>query len=479
MLPRLWPGGHFSSIDAATLSYLRDKLGVDFVWYTGVIDHATTWSCPQVKPSNPQIVKGDAGSPYAIRNYFDVAPYLASDVSHRMEEFEDLVRRTHEAGLKVIIDFIPNHVSRDYCGTLGRGDDKNVHWAPGNDFFYYPGEALALPVPNDGEPFYENPAKASGNAFTPRPSVTDWYETVKLNYCPFHTPTWDKMLGALRFWASKGVDGFRCDMVELVPYEFLQWAIGRMKAEFPGIIFIAEVYEKEKYGLYSNTVGFDYLYDKSGLYDTLRAVCCENKTARSISWNWQFLGELQGRMLNFLENHDEQRIASDFFLGSAEAGYAALGVSLLMNSAPFMLYFGEEVGERGMDDEPFSGVNGRTSIFDWWKVGSLHRLREWIDDKRKGLTRSERAVLKRYTEALELSRRPVFREGEFYDLCYMQEEGFDMDRHYAFLRRNASECWLVAANFSSTDASITVRTPDEGTHTQMVPAMDFVAERIR
>ena len=364
LLPRLWANGKFSGIDAESLDYLKG-LGADSIWFTGIIRHATRKKDEGCRPSHPQIVKGEAGSPYAITDYYDVNPYLADDPDNRMQEFLQLVERTHQHGLKVILDFVPNHVARDYNSrsaptgvrSLGVGDDTSVHWSPKNDFFYYPGEPLRLPEPFNGPGYYENPAKASGNCFSPSPSITDWYETIKINYCDFHTGTWDKMYDIVRFWALKGVDGFRCDMVELVPPAFMQWLIARIKAEFPHVRFIAEVYGKEKYRMYVDEVGFDLLYDKSGLYDTVRAVTCDGFTARALTWNWQFLGDLQPRMLNFLENHDEQRIASDFFAGSAEAGFAALGVSLLLNTASFMLYFGQEIGERGMDDEPFSGVD--------------------------------------------------------------------------------------------------------------------------
>ena len=487
MLPRLWGSGKFESVDAASLEYIRG-LGVDYIWYTGLIRHATRKKDEGCRPSHRQIVKGEAGSPYAITDYYDVNPYLATNPDARMEEFLQLVKRTHRHGLKVIMDFVPNHVARDYQShvpgvrSLGADDDTSVHWSPENDFFYYPGEPLRLPEPFNGTGYFEYPAKASGNCFSPAPGLGDWYETIKINYCDFHTRTWDKMYNIVHYWALKGVDGFRCDMVELVPPEFMQWLIAKIKLEFPDIVFIAEVYEKEKYRMYVDEVGFDLLYDKSGLYDTVRAVTCDGLTARALTWNWQFLGDLQPRMLDFLENHDEQRVASDFFAGSAEAGYAALGVSLLLNTAPFMLYFGQEIGERGMDDEPFSGVNGRTSIFDWWTVESLQALRQYIDNKRKGLNSKQKAVLKRYREALELAQRPAFAEGRTFDLCYCQGEGFNPDRHFAFLRADDAETWLVVTNFGPS-ADITVRIPAEAgteprTVTLHVPEKDFVARQI-
>ncbi|MEE3375863.1 MAG: alpha-amylase family glycosyl hydrolase [Candidatus Cryptobacteroides sp.] len=466
VLPRLWGNGKFSSIDAGSFQYWKG-LGVHYVWYTGLIRHASA-------SSGEKVVKGEAGSPYAITDYYDVNPYMADVPERRMAEFEDLVRRTHAAGLKCLIDFVPNHVAREYKGTLGANDNKNVHWAPENDFFYYPGEALQLPLNPKG--YQEMPAKASGNCFTAAPGINDWWETVKINYCDFHTPTWDKMLDIVRFWAAKGVDGFRCDMVELVPPQFMQWLIGSIKAEFPEVIFIAEVYQKDKYRMYVEEVGFDYLYDKCGLYDTLRAVSCSGASAREISYNWQFLGHLQPHMLNFLENHDEQRVASDFFCGSAQAGYAALAVCALLNDAPFMLYFGQEAGERGMQQDGFSGLDGRTSIFDWCTVPALKN--------------PDKAVLKRYKEVLTLAGKPAFAEGRTFDLCYCQDPSrFNPDRHFAWLRSDGKETYLLVSNFGDT-ADITVRISPEAldylgiksvrtVYTLTVNALDFTVVQVQ
>ena len=238
-------------------------------------------------------MKGRAGSPYAITDYYDVNPYLADKPERRMEEFTDLVKRVHEAGLKVIIDFVPNHVARDYAAftashpaptgmpALGADDDKSVHWKEENDFFYYPGTELKLPIKSQS--YKELPALASGNAYTAEPDVNDWYDTVKINYCDTHTGTWDKVLDIVRFWAGTGVDGFRCDMVELVPADFFTWLIREIHKQYPEIVFIAEVYQKELYSKYIREVGFDLLYDKSGMYDTIRAIVQKNTDDSSVS----------------------------------------------------------------------------------------------------------------------------------------------------------------------------------------------------
>ena len=340
--------GKMADFTAKALGEIK-KLGATHIWYTGIIEHAsqTDYRRYNIRPDHPAIVKGKAGSPYAIKDYYDVDPDLATDVPGRMKEFENLVSRTHRAGLKVIIDFVPNHVARQYHsdaqpdGTtqLGANDDPNYSFSPYNNFYYIPQSELHGQFDMTGnalEPYHEFPAKATGNnRFDAYPNINDWYETVKLNYgvdyqnggtCHFSpTPdTWTKMLDILLFWSSKNIDGFRCDMAEMVPVEFWEWAIPQVKQEYPNIIFIAEVYNPHEYKNYLFRGKFDFLYDKVGLYDTLRNVACGYDSATAITRSWQSLGGIEKRMLNFLENHDEQRIASDFFAGDPRKGVPAL-----------------------------------------------------------------------------------------------------------------------------------------------------------
>jgi len=523
MLPRLWGNsnespvkggtlsengtGKFSDIDTATLEYLK-WLGCSHVWFTGILRHSTQTSEAGCTPSHPQFVKGNAGSPYAICDYYDVNAYLADDPDKRMEEFEALIKRSHDAGLKVIMDFVPNHVSRDYGKVnpskghpvLGAEDDRSVHWRPENDFFYYPGQRLTLPspVPAGYEPYEEFPAMATGNnCYNANPGVNDWYETVKINYGDDHTPTWDKMYDIIDFWASKGVDGFRCDMVELVPKSFMKWMIAKAKAAHPSVIFIAEVYKKEEYNEYIRSVGFDYLYDKSGLYDTLKSIVDKSvndngmpvelwQSTSGITRNWQFLGDIQPYMLNFLENHDEQRFASEFFGGDAMKTLAPLYVSLFLNTAPFMIYFGEEVGEKGMDHEGFSGRDGRTTIFDWWSVASVRRLRKMISsgayktlDAGKiamaGLERGEAELFCRFAEAIRTAAADeAVRKGSTYDLCYcnMSSDGFDKNRHFAFLRDFEEHTLLIATNFSQYEAKMKLVIPEHAFDWMGIPVTE-------
>lgn len=512
MLPRLWGNiggknikngtlkdngcGKFSSIDTISLEYLR-SLGVSHVWYTGIIRHATAEDSAGCTPSSSDWVKGRAGSPYSITDYYDVNPYLADEPENRMEEFHKLVERTHAAGLKVIIDFVPNHVARDYVrfaaahpaptgmAALGESDDKSVHWKDSNDFFYYPGIPLALPIQN--QTYMEMPAMASGNSYTSSPGVNDWYDTIKLNYCDTHTETWEKMYDIVNFWAGQGVDGFRCDMVELVPPAFFKWLISRIKKDRPDLLFVAEVYQKTLYSKYIREIGFDLLYDKSGIYDTLRAIVEKNvkdsgvpvedwQSAKRITWNWQSLGDLQPYMLNFLENHDEQRFASDFFGCDARNSYAALYTALYLNNAPFMLYAGEEVGERGMDNEGFSGRDGRTSIFDWWAPSSLTRLYKYIHGEKEALAPEEETMLDTYRKALKFAAEDnAVSKGTFYDLCYCNyaSDGFNPDRHFAFLRDFEDETLLIVCNFSKNDADMKISIPEHAFNWMKMPESEM------
>ena len=474
--------GKMADFTAKALNEIKN-LGATHIWYTGIIEHATQtdYSSYGILPDHPAVVKGKAGSPYAIKDYYDVDPDLAVKVEHRMKEFENLVNRTHKAGLKMIIDFVPNHVARQYHSDqkpegvedLGARDNKGMGFDPQNNFYYIPNEPLHLDNLNvSPKDYLENPAKATGNdVFSAWPGQNDWYETIKLNYgvdycngrtCCFDPipDTWKKMLDILCFWATKGIDGFRCDMAEMVPVEFWGWAIPQVKALHPSIIFIAEVYNPAEYRNYIHKGHFDYLYDKVGLYDTLRAVSCGYTSAGNITSCWQQVNDIQAHMLNFLENHDEQRIASDFFAGNARKGKAPLLVSACMRSNPMMIYFGQEFGEKGMDQEGFSGRDGRTTIFDYWSVDTIRRWRKGSLSM-KYMTTEEKELYDFYQKVLTLcNKEKALSEGDFYDLMYVQApHHFDVYNCYAFLRRYKNTLLLVVANFSNSKQNLSVCIP--------------------
>ena len=461
------------------------RMGFTHVWFTGLIEHATQTDHTAfgISKDHPAVVKGKAGSPYAIKDYYDIDPDLAVSVPDRMKEFKALLNRTHKAGLKMVIDFVPNHVARHYHSDaapkgvedLGEKDDTTKGFDPQNNFYYLPGQQLRTDFARSAaqtEPYIELPAKATGNdCFNASPSRNDWYETVKLNYgidyqggrATHFSPTpstWKKMTDILLFWAEKGVDAFRCDMAEMVPTAFWSHAVAAVKKEHPDVLFIGEVYNPAQYRDYL-AAGFDYLYDKVGLYDTLRAIVCGNASASCITSCWQATDDIKEHMLHFLENHDEQRIASAYFAGNAEKAKPALAAGALMSPGAYMVYAGQEIGEAGMDAEGFSGNDGRTTIFDYWNPASLQKLTAPAFEKK--LTPEEAALYDYYQKILTLcNSRKAFEQGGFFDLQYAnygRDYGYNCDRQYSFLRHFGREVYLVAVNFDPASVQVGIKIP--------------------
>ena len=474
-------------------------MGFSHVWYTGVIEHATMtdYSAIGIKADDPDVVKGRAGSPYAIKDYYDIATDLAVDPEFRIPEFKELVGRTHKNGLKVIIDFVPNHVARTYASDVkpagvhdfGEDDDTGLHFSPDNDFYYIPGQPFVVPggynpggneftSPLKDGKFDEFPAKATGNdVFNPAPSINDWFETIKLNYGVYyldgkksyfdHTPPlWHKMLHILDYWAQMGVDGFRCDMIEMVPVEFWAWLIPKMKAAYPGLIFIGEAYDKNQYNSYIHTGGFDYLYDKVGLYDAIRRLTCNEPGASTWEINAVWNNHCRGideHMLRFMENHDEQRIASRFFAGDAALAIPGMIVSATLATGPVMVYSGQEVGESAEGACGFSGDDGRTTIFDYWGIPA-HQ--QWMNNGAfdgAGLSSAQIELRDFYKKLLNIVKdSEALSNGEFYELMMANEHqpGFDA-MLYIYLRYTARQRILVVCNFSRTGRSINIQLPVE------------------
>ncbi len=451
------------------------EMGVSHIWYTGVIRHASQTDYTQygIPKQHAAVVKGKAGSPYAITDYYDIDPDLAENVEQRMQEFEALVERTHKAGLKLIIDFVPNHVARQYHSIckpqgvkdLGEEDNPQNGFDPQNNFYYCPGQRFHPYFDlyhGETEEYHEEPAKATGNdCFHNAPGMNDWYETVKLNYgvdyyaggVGHFNPipnTWDKMADILLFWAAKGVDGFRCDMAEMVPAAFWHWATDKVKYRYPECVFIGEVYNPAEYRNYLGA-GFDYLYDKVGMYDTVRSVICGQQSTHAITGAWQQTDDIKQHMLYFLENHDEQRVASDFFAGDGRKGIPGLVVSALLQQNPLMIYFGQEYGERGMDKEGFSGCDGRTTIFDYWSVDTMVRAAN------RKYTIREKYIYDMYRKVMTLAQKEkAITQGEMFDLMYANGH---LQRQYAFIRKHGGEAILVIANFADQATTVNVNIP--------------------
>jgi len=469
--------GKFNDITDKALDGIKE-LHANYVWYTGALAHAslTDYSAYGIKVDDADVVKGRAGSPYAIRDYYDVNPDLAVDVKNRMQEFEALVKRTHRKNLKLLIDFVPNHVARSYHSyaklkqvvDFGAEDDVTKAFSATNDFYYIPGQHFVVPTNGEKTPlsalqdgkFDENPAKATGNdAFTASPRYDDWYETIKLNYGVDYQngkqnhfepipPVWTKMRDILIFWTKKGVDGFRCDMAEMVPIAFWSWVIPQVKKVNPNLIFLGEAYNPLVYKQYLDEGKFDYLYDKVGLYDGLKKLIRNEPSAdvKDIRNVWQVESAGFGKnMLRFLENHDEERIASAGFAGKAELALPAMVVSATLGSGPVMLYFGQEVGEPGSGREGFGGDDNRTTIFDYWGVPN-HQ--QWMNDglfdgmKLNEEQRNLRAYYKQLLKVTSTSDAVI--NGEIYDV---PQTGNMNNRMYAFIRYSGKQRLLVVANF--------------------------------
>lgn len=466
--------GKFADINYGVLKQLK-RMGVSHVWYTGILRHATQtdYSAFGIPRQHAGVVKGRAGSPYAVTDYYDIDPDLAVNVPERMQEWKALLERTHEEGLKVVIDFIPNHVAREYHSIckpqgvrdLGEDDDPQKHFSIENNFYYCWGQPFQPQFPVCD--YREDIARATGNdQFSASPGVNDWYETVKLNYgidyCDAggrsnhfepHPDTWNKMLHILLFWAAQGIDAFRCDMAEMVPVEFWQWAIGQVKAQYPELLFIGEVYNPHQYRDFI-AAGFDYLYDKVGLYDTLFDMLHSDGWASEITRQWQSTADILPHMLYFLENHDELRIASEFFAGDAKRAIPALMVSAWLHQGALMIYEGQEFGCQGMDQEGFSGRDGRTTIFDYWCVEALRKgffSRKELSDEELQLEQQYRLI------GTITAKERAISKGEMFDLMYANTH---LHHHqFAFLRKYKTDLLLCVVNFADEPVDIDLHIP--------------------
>jgi len=475
--------GKFNDINDAAIRALKE-LGITHIWLTGVLEQATLTDNKEygIPPSSPETVKGVAGSPYAIRDYYDVSPELAIDIPKRMTEFQSLIGRIQQQGLKVIMDFVPNHVAREYKSDvkpshtrdLGEDDNQEMGFTPNNNYYYLPGQVFVAPYEHkpygDQEPYLERyyvevPAKVTGNdVFSATPGYHDWFDTVKLNYGVDITgggtshfdpipDTWKKMYDILQFWAYKGVDGFRCDMVHMVPLAFWQWALPRLRIRYPSLLFIGEVYEPHLYQDLIHQGKFDYLYDKVGLYDHLRRLVRGEDSIQHTQHALNQSAYVSDHMLRFMENHDEQRLASTHVAGNHWAGIPTMTVSALSAKGPVMLYFGQEVGEKAIESSGFSGDDGRTTLYDYWHVPEHQK---WMNEGKfdGGQLSEEQQSLRKFYQKLFYicHQESAITAGHFYELPPLPSDNpLVQHKVYAFLRYTEEEQLLIMANFDQHD----------------------------
>lgn len=491
--------GKFSDFTDAALEGIK-QLGTTHIWLTGVLHHALVGDYTAIGVPNdiPYLVKGRAGSPYAIKDSYNVNPDLADDPTRRLEEFVALVERIHQHGMKVVIDMVPNHVARCYHSIsnpkgvedFGTQDNTQVEYVQDNNFYYNVGESLTLPTTTVGylpeepalralllTPYKEYPAKWTGNNRSSSPALTDWYETIKLNYgvapdghkdfdsLPLEVAHWDagahyafwrsrvvpstwrKFKEIVSFWLSLGVDGFRYDMAEMVPVEFWSYLNSYIKSRRPDAFLMAEIYNPDSYRDYLHIGKMDALYNKVGLYDTLRDIICYEHSTDRIDQVQAPLTDIWPQMLHFMENHDEQRIASDGFAHNPHYGLPAMAVSAHLNEASVMVYFGQEVGEAAREQAGF-GSPTRTSIFDYIGVPAFQR---WVNGKRYdggALTLEEVALRDYYCRLLSLPVEGAFRYIHGYN---REHTPYYNDKVYSFVRETAHTKWLIIANFSKHD----------------------------
>ena len=507
--------GKFNDFTDKALQEIK-KLGVTYIWYTGVPHHALVRDYGKIGISadDPDVVKGRAGSPYAVKDYYNVNPDLAVDPANRLEEFEALIARTHKNGLKLLIDIVPNHVARKYEGTtnpkgvrsFGADDNVESEFAVNNNFYYIPGQDFQVPTSDSYKPlngeknelidgtFKEYPAKWTGNGTRlAKPDINDWYETVKINYgidqdgqkhfpllpkearewsCQQHYDfwkdkevpnSWIKFREIALYWTAKGVDGFRYDMAEMVPYEFWSYMNSAIKVKNPNAFLLAEVYNPNEYRNYIDFGKMDYLYDKVDLYDHLKKVIQGSALPDPISDIQNKYADIEHHMLHFLDNHDEQRLASIKFAGTPEKGKPLMVVSTTLSSSPTMIYFGQEVGEPGDEDAGF-GRPTRTSIFDY--VGVPHHQRWMNNGKFDGgqLSASEKSLRDFYSRLLNFSINSSALMGKYKEIQTANRdktEGYS-DGIYSFVRWSETQKLIVVTNFSwVTESNFELVVPSE------------------
>jgi glycosidase len=469
--------GKFADINAEALRSLRN-LGFTHIWLTGILRQLSATSYPEIgqEADDPDLLKGLAGSPYAIKDCFDVCADYALDPAQRLVELQAMIRRIHNHGLRVLIDFIPNHVARSYDSRVrpdlnfGAADDRTKFFDPRNNFFYVHGSGgVRLPSWKEGRPISatcqilgtcdgrfdgeSNFARVTGNnVASAEPKLHDWYETVKLNYgfnfmdnsraypCGSgpHLPipdTWMKMDGVLAHWQRMQIDGFRCDMAHMVPAEFWAWAISRARGRDPQTLFIAEAYDNDPMKVPGADPLLCALNDHKGhvMFDLLNAGFTavyddpSYKRVKAIYDGLAWANDLDAtrphdfifqNSLRYAENHDEVRLASRDHWGNVgmNVGRPVAAILYALSRGPILLYSGQEVGEPATGSEGFGGDDGRTTIFDYW---SMPELVKWVSEHRydaAGLSDEQKNLRAFYGRLLRTANAPAFCDGEFFPL---------------------------------------------------------------
>lgn len=258
----------------------------------------TLWLMP-IHPVGVKNRKGEYGSPYSIRDFYDVNPEFGTK-----EDFKALVDAVHAKGMYIIIDLVANHSAFDNAWI-----EQHPDWYTRND---------------------------SGQIVPP---VADWSDVADLNYDNPEVP--EEMTKVMEYWVKEfDIDGYRCDVAEMVPTPFWAASIKRIQAIKP-VIMLAEGAKPELYEAgFDFTYGWEVYHQLKKIFDgesaTSFAMVAQSETAKVIAG---------GRLMRFITNHDETSwddVPVNLFK-SREGSLAAFAASIFLPSIP-LIYNGQEVG---------------------------------------------------------------------------------------------------------------------------------------
>ena len=281
------PEGTFRGVEAQ-LPRLKE-LGVDVLWLMPMYEIGTVER------------KGTLGSYYAISDYKKVNPEFGT-----MEDFQSLVDAAHASGFKVILDWVANQTAPDHIWMTGKPADFYERDSLGNAIYEY-----------------------------------DWTDTRSLNYD--NEEVWWAQDDAMRFWLSKGVDGFRCDAAGEVPAEFWKGILPGMNADYPEIYLLAEA-ERDNLADPAETFDANYAWE---LHHLLNGLAQGRKTVADLK---EYVARDAARFpkeafrLTFTSNHDENSWSGTEFEREGAAADACAVLCFTLPGSQPLIYTGQEIG---------------------------------------------------------------------------------------------------------------------------------------
>ena len=494
--------GKFNDITDLALQQIKE-LGATYIWYSGVLEHSSLsdFSSIGVDSDDPDIVKGRAGNLFAIKDYYDVDPDLAQNPIKRLEEFTSLIDRTHKNNLKVIIDIVPNYVARNYKSQTSSkkrpdfgADDATSEYNRNNNFYYVQNTAFFVPIienykPLNGEnhslldgKFAENPAKWSGSGSAAMPNPSDSFDVVKLNFgqnngqdefpeLPVNfdmqpvaahlnfwkdkdvPDTWKKFKDIALFWMDKGVDGFRFANADQVPVAFWSYLNSAIKVKYPDAFLLGEVNDEKRYRQFIRVGKMDYVYDKNGLYAKQAQILKGKIDPDQLVYAVKSIEDISANVVNFIENHDLNRIASAEFGSNGHKAKPLMTIATTISASPTIIYFGQEVGEPAKQESGFGKAN-QTSLYDYTNVPNHQR---WMNDGKfdgAKLKFEEKLLRDFYQRLLRFSAQSNAIAGEYEQLqtANKDSKGYDADI-FSFVRFSDNEKLLIVVNYSDSKSS--------------------------